>query len=51
MCKSHPGSIGFQDTKGSLRAVEAWHFENTEGTIGEGVLFVAFEGLGLKGSC
>jgi hypothetical protein len=27
MCKSYPGSTGFEGMKGSCRAAEAWHCE------------------------
>ena len=46
MCKSYPGSTGFEGMKGSLRAAEARH-----SAIGEGAASVAVEGQGLKGSC
>ena len=46
--KNHSGVAGFEGTKGSWRAAEAWHCEEA---IGEGAALVAVDGLGLKGSC
>jgi hypothetical protein len=37
--------------KGSWRAAEAWHCKRPEEAIGKGVVSVAIEGPGLKGSC
>jgi hypothetical protein len=51
MCKSHPGSTGFEGMKASCRAAEAWHCERPWKTIGEGAALVAFDNLGLKGTC
>jgi hypothetical protein len=53
ICKSHPGGLVLKaiTMKRSWRAVEAWHCERPERTIGEGAISVAVEGPGLKGSC
>ena len=51
MCKSHPGGIGFEGMKVSLRAAKAWHCERPWRAIGEGAASVAIDGPGLKGPC
>lgn len=51
MSKNHPGDIGFQSTKESWRAAEAWHCERPEKAISEGTASVATDSPGLKGSC
>ena len=51
MCKSHPGGIGFEGMKVSLRAAKAWHCESSWKAIDEGAASVVIEGPGLKGSC
>jgi hypothetical protein len=51
MCKSHPGGTGFEDMKGSWRAVEASHCESPWKAIAEGAASIAGEGPGLKVSC
>jgi hypothetical protein len=51
MCKSHPGSTGFEGMKGSWRAAEAWHWERPWKAIGEDAASVAADGPGLKGTC
>jgi hypothetical protein len=51
MCKSHPGSTGFEGMKGLHRAAEAWHCERAWKAIGECAASVEVDGPGLKGSC
>ena len=51
MCKSHPGSTGFEGRKGSWRAAEAWNYDRPGKAIGEGAASVAVDSPGLKGSC
>jgi hypothetical protein len=50
MCKSYPGGTGFEGTKGSCRAAEAWYCEMPWKAIGEGAASIAIHGPGLKGS-
>jgi hypothetical protein len=51
MCKSYPGSTGFEGMKGLWRAAEAWHCERSGKATGEGAASVAVDGPGLKESC
>jgi hypothetical protein len=51
MCKSHSGGTGFKSMKGSWIAAEAWHCERPGKATGEGVISVAVDSPGLKGSC
>ena len=49
MCKSHPGSTGFEGMKESRREDKAWHFKKPGKAIGEDAASVAVDSPGLKG--
>jgi hypothetical protein len=49
MCKNHPGGIGFESIKQSLRGAEAQHCERPWKAIGEGATSVAIDGPRTEG--
>ena len=48
MCKSHPGSTGFEHIKGSRNTVEAWQCKRSWKDMGEGAASVVVDDPGLK---
>ena len=51
MCKSHPGSTGFEGMKASRGTAETWYCERPWKATGKGLISVEIDGPGLKGSC
>ena len=51
MCQSFSHLTVFEDTVGSWRTAEAWHYERPWKAIGESAASDAIDSSGLKGSC
>jgi len=51
MCKGYLGGICFEGMKELSRVVEVWYCERLWKVIGESLVLVVIDGLGLKGLC